>query len=264
MKIRDVTARLAAITFDIDWAPDWCIELCTKMVIESNKKATFFATHQSEKLSEIKFDNQHFEIGIHPNFLPNSTHGQSIRHVLDHCLEIAPNSSSMRTHALYQSSMLFNEIDRNYQNITTDVSLFLPLHKGLAPVLWYGNRSPENRIVRLPYYWEDDVMAVSEEWIWDAPISAHEGLEIYDFHPIHVALNTDSLSQYYALKEAHPDRSLHKITKNEMEPFVNHGSGVRTFLEKPLEQKQHEFQWTVSEISQLVTESGPDINTGAL
>ena len=43
---------------------------------------------------------------MHPNFLPGSTQGDTARAVLDHCLAIVPEASTMRTHGLFQSSAL--------------------------------------------------------------------------------------------------------------------------------------------------------------
>lgn len=140
---------MRAITFDIDWAPDWAIELCASLVAEFESRATFFVTHQSPILSSLKRDTSRFEVGLKPNFMPCSTHGTTFAEVLDHCQEIVPNARAIRTHGLVQSSNLFALICDNYPQIKTDVSLFSPFHDLLQLTDLYAGES-DRRLVRLP------------------------------------------------------------------------------------------------------------------
>ena len=59
------------LTFDIDWAPDCCVEQILLDLKKNSVKATFFITHASDINDEII--NQGHHIGLHPNFFPNST-----------------------------------------------------------------------------------------------------------------------------------------------------------------------------------------------
>src|SRR3984893_16112933 len=90
-----------AITFDLHWAPDSMIGEWRDMNIgaRAGVPASFYATHPSSLLAEIEQDRR-FELGIHPNFMPHSSHGRSHSEVLAYCLDLAPLSSSMRTHYL--------------------------------------------------------------------------------------------------------------------------------------------------------------------
>ena len=56
-----------ALTFDIDWAPDFAILHCLELLENAGCKATFFATHNTTLNHEI-IDRGH-NLGIHPNFL---------------------------------------------------------------------------------------------------------------------------------------------------------------------------------------------------
>ena len=75
-------------------------------------------------------------------------------------------------------------------------------------------------------------MAMNPHWKWDMFPSIDSGLQIYDFHPIHVALNTADLSVYTGLKRSLGTRPLMEATRKDIEPFVNRGNGTRGFLEK--------------------------------
>ena len=55
------------LTFDIDWAHDDIIRDCVALVEDAGVKATFFITHESPIIDELR-GNDLFELGIHPNF----------------------------------------------------------------------------------------------------------------------------------------------------------------------------------------------------
>jgi hypothetical protein len=237
----------AAITFDVDWAPDWAIERCIEMCRSYSVPATFFVTHPSPALQAIASDPL-FELGIHPNFLPNSSHGSGMKEVLDHCLELVPFARSMRTHALVQSSLLFMVICDDYPSIETDVSLFLPNHRSLQPTeLYLGYKG--RRLVRLPYFWEDDVCAEWPHWSWESLAPASDGLRIFDFHPAYIALNTARMQGYRELKQALGSRRLYEVGPSDFAPYVNPGQGARTFLERLLQSVQPGEFKLISEIS---------------
>ena len=96
------------ITLDIDWAPDLAISHCLEILKEKRIKATFFATHKTDLLKEIKKDGH--EIGIHPNFANNSSHGNRTEKVMENCLKIVPDAELIRTHGLIHSTKLITKI----------------------------------------------------------------------------------------------------------------------------------------------------------
>lgn len=225
---------MRAITFDIDWAPDWAIEQCASLVVEFASRATFFVTHESPILRSLQNDKSSFEIGLHPNFLHGSTQGRTLSTVLDHCLEIVPTAKALRTHGLMQSTPLFELVADQYPQIETDVSLLLPFHEGLRPTDIYLGRS-NRRLVRLPYVWEDDIMAEWPGWSWTATAGHKAGLEIYDFHPVHIALNTDRMERYRSFKESLNGKPLIEASPQDFASFVNKGEGARSYLRRLLQ-----------------------------
>lgn len=221
------------ITFDVDWAPEWAITLCADLCAKSGAKATFFATHQSAVLDELDADSR-FEVGIHPNFLPNSTQGESPEAIMRECLTFAPGARSMRTHSLVQSSPIFEMVGSHFPQIETDLSLLLPFHSNLQPVDCFVGE-PSRRMVRLPYHWEDDMVAIWPGWNWETPPVVTPGLNSVNFHPILVALNSSSLDSYRTLKRQLSGRHLSQTTPGDVAGLVHDGAGARSYLVELLE-----------------------------
>jgi hypothetical protein len=190
------------LTLDVDWAPDAIIDSVAALLIERRVKATWFVTHRSPAVERLGRRRDLFELGIHPNMLPGSTHGATEDDVLAHILEIVPGAVAMRTHGLYQSSNFLVKAATEF-GVRVDVSLFLPRAPHLQPhrVTWGGAS-----LWRIPYFWEDDVEMFEERPIWTASDNrlAVPGLRVFDFHPVHVALNTDRFERYDTLRKTRP------------------------------------------------------------
>jgi hypothetical protein len=220
-----------AVTFDIDWAPDWAIQLCADLCRNANIPATFFITNDSPIISDLKHD-PNIEVGIHPNFFPDSSQGRNEKEILENCMDWVPEAKSMRIHGLAQSTRLLTQVIEETP-IETDVSLLLPFHTQLAATeIFLGD--PPRKLVRLPYFWEDDIVAVWPNWNWSYESVEAGGLKIYDFHPIHIALNTSDMSRYEALKKD-LGGPLSKASRDEVARFENPNKGARSFLEQLLE-----------------------------
>lgn len=244
-----------AITFDIDWAPDWCVHDCAELVRKARTQATFFVTHSSAILDTLRGDSDRFELGVHPNFLPASTQGSGMHEILDHCISIVPEATAIRTHCLVQSTTLFQVLIDHYSGIEVDVSLLLPFHEGLTATALFLNEC-RRPLIRLPYLWEDDIAAQWPTFTWNQLPFSNHGLRIYDFHPIHVALNTDTMERYASLKRSCVGRPLHSLSRNDVAPFVNHGEGARSFLERILGSASAEPLSTVTAIGRRIQPAG--------
>jgi hypothetical protein len=217
------------MTLDTDWAPDSAIDFTAGILVEHRVKATWFVTHASPAISRLSDFPELFEIGIHPNFLfeGRNDQGSSPAEVLDFCMNLVPAATSMRTHALVQSTPLFDLVLERTA-IRTDVSLLLPRAPGLRAVCfeWKGKT-----LTRIPYLWEDDVeMWRSEpDWRLSSILGLGEGLKVVDFHPIHVFLNSADMAPYQGLKA---ETSIDEATPDQLQRHVHAGPGTRTmFLE---------------------------------
>jgi peptidoglycan/xylan/chitin deacetylase (PgdA/CDA1 family) len=221
------TLRDLVLTFDIDWAPDFMIEHVANILINRQVKATWFVTHFSPVLSLLRIHPDLFELGIHPNFLSNSTHGMNPDEVLNHCLSLVPEARSMRTHSLMQSTPLINKAI-TLTPITLDSSIYLPHMEGIRPVsYWWQGKE----LLRLPIFWEDDLEMERADGCWTLEALTHyrEGLKIFDFHVIHIYMNAKDMTQYRELRDRAP---LNQLTHSDLHQgsLQQQGSGS-LFLE---------------------------------
>lgn len=216
------------LTFDTDWCPEFAIEFVADVLVRNAVPATWFITHQSPAIDSLRCHPELFEIGIHPNFLPESTHGDSPGAVLSHCFRLAPGARSARTHGLAQSTPLLGEMMR--AGVAVDVSLFLPGSSNLQPhaFRYYGKA-----LLRVPYNWEDDyeMSQPRGSWSFEEWIRGRHGLRVVDFHPIHVYLNAPNIDRYEAVKRALM-KPMSKVAQAAAEEYVNRSKGPRTFFEE--------------------------------
>lgn len=219
------------LTFDIDWAPDFVIDSVAKQLIDYGIRATWFVTHHSPAIERLRQQPELFELGIHPNFLPNSTQGATSEAVLNYCIDLVNDAISMRTHGLVQSTPLLERI-LTQTPIKADVSLFLPHLLNLQPIeYWWHGRM----LLRIPYFWEDDfeMERPAPCWCPASLLEAGEGLKVFDFHPIHIYLNSANTNAYQAFKQCSPDIS--QATAHQLDKFIQPGEGTQTFFMELIE-----------------------------
>jgi hypothetical protein len=219
------------LTFDIDWAPDYAILKCLELVESAGCKATFFATHSTPMNREI-IDRGH-NLGIHPNFLPGSSQGSNVEEVISECLNYAPNAWCMRTHSLVQSSPLLHEIFLKFPQLKLDVSLFMHRSNFAHKVKWDFEGVSFDRLL---YNWEDDAQFsnFTENVI---PELFFGELTVFDFHPIHVLLNSTDGSEYNKLKSEQSHTALNLLDSNVLENYVSFKIGTQTYLKEILYSK---------------------------
>jgi len=219
------------LTLAVDWAPDYAIELAAERLIAYGVRATWLVTHRSAAVDRLRGRPDLFELGIHPNLLPGSTHGAAPADVLQHCLELVPDAVTMRTHGRFQSTPLL-ELVMSTTPIEIDLSLFLPYAPYVTPVEyhWAGRV-----LTRLPYVWEDDdeMERPFPAWRPAALIDAAPGLTVFDFHPIHVFLNSCGMAPYRELIAA-GGSPLSAAPPELAECYVQDGQGTRSAFEELL------------------------------
>lgn len=187
------------ITIDIDWAPDYMIDYVSLLLVEKNIRATWFATHYSPAVDRLVHQNHIFEVGIHPNFLPTSTQGKNEDEIMAYFNAAFPKAQSMRLHCLFQYNTLLNKIVDESQ-IRIDSSIFLPHAPNLQPV---AVQTGKKKFWRLPYFWGDQYYLSFHRGtckLEKIPRLLTPGLKIFNFHPIHIYINTDTVERYNAAK----------------------------------------------------------------
>lgn len=237
-----------AITIDTDWAPDFAIDHVREKLVASKVKSTWFITHDSPAIKRLFDHEELFEIGIHPNFLPGSSHGESETLILEHMLALVPNAKVVRTHSLVQSTPLLYKMAADF-HLRVDVSLFLPDTPSLRPHALYLY---DEKLIRVPYFWEDDVEAYTPNRCWHINSKRYQvaGLKIFNFHPLYAYLNCHDMEGYAQLKRM---SHLPKLDSGSCASFVNSGKGTDTLLDELIKHiKQHQQEsFTISEIAAL-------------
>jgi hypothetical protein len=208
-------------TMDTDWASEEQIDFTLDLFDEYGVVMTPFITHPSETIAR-RFSDKRDIVGLHPNFLPESSHGDSYEKVVDHVRRLWPESVFYRSHSFFDNThigRLFSEFGFKF-----DSNLLLYLQNHLFPL------KHNSGLLRFPVAWEDDVhlwKRLPPHITTITDFLASPGLKIFNFHPIHVYLNTPSLAYYFATKEKSMKRSFE-------------GSGVKTMLIELLEWLENE------------------------
>lgn len=228
------------LTFDTDWAPDYVIDYVSKKLEKLKIKATWYITHDSPAIRRLQ-NNALFEIGLHPNFHINSSQGKGVDEILKNLKKIAPDAKSIRTHGLLQSSEILLKF--NKYGIENDVSILLSGEPFLKP-----HYSKYLKIIRIPYYWEDDIhMIEGDEWEDVKKYFFISGLKIFDFHPIHIFLNSNGMEKYNELKlNGYP-----KIDKKLLLKYRNKFAGTNMFFENLIKNLNKRKTHTINDISQV-------------
>jgi hypothetical protein len=199
------------LTFDIDWAPDFCVENVLNILKKKNVKATFFLTHKSDIIKDISKDGH--KIGIHPNFFKGSTQGKGNLNIVENLLNLSDNIDCMRTHGLYQSTNMFLEICTEFNQLKYDFSIYTPSISSKKFKWSYQNIS----FWRYNYNWEDD-FEFGDSFPRLCDLNQLEHL-ILDFHPIHIFLNSKNFSNYNMLKS---NFNISELSEKEAKKFINH------------------------------------------
>lgn len=205
-----------ALTTDVDWAPDFCVEDVLELVAGAGLRVTAFATHRTGPLVRPP---SFVEVGLHPDTTRPGADG--IRRKIPDLLEIYPDARGLRAH-------------RNFfgQNVAQ-----LARASGLdydASVLHW--RQPfcqaeidQYGLVRMTYNWEDGIHADRGlPWSLDWVPIAGPGLKIFNVHPIFIYLNCPDDDYRRRVVKDYPD--LTSAPRSALAPCVHDGYGARRFL----------------------------------
>lgn len=97
------------MTSDVDWAADACIADIIEEAARFEIHIAFMATGESAELRRRAALGQ-VEIGIHPNFLPGSTHGSSVEAVISTMTGLFPEASFFRSHSFVDGAHITSSL----------------------------------------------------------------------------------------------------------------------------------------------------------
>ena len=178
-----------SLTFDTDWVDELAIIYVVNLLNKYDQNATFFATNKYEIFSDNGFTH---EIGLHPNFNNLLNKGEkSFKEIIDEIHSIYPSAKGFRSHSLTTSSHIlayFKELGFAY-----DSNIFHPKN-----ISGYHDHSGLYRFVH--NYVDLGHLIEERELKIDNMNLSKSNLNILDFHPIHIYLNTPSVEYYNKYK----------------------------------------------------------------
>ena len=212
------------LSFDLDWAPEHVLEDLYSFLKDMDACVTVFVTHHSQAVQKIsKLPN--VEIGLHPNFLQDGSKAQSTseheKHRLAELKNLFPQAEGLRSHDLYSRSGLLKLLhEKKIAYVSNEVRF---LTEGLQPFYdWTG-------MVQLPIFWEDDIHCLYMDEDFSLSFDQeHSGIRIFNFHPIHIYLNTPHFNHYKQAKDKMKD-------EKELIKLRYKGKGVRSIFKQYLE-----------------------------
>lgn len=183
------------LTTDTEWSSEEDIAALFRLADSSGVPLFPFITHDSSFLKRRGGAQ-----GIHPNFLPNSTHGRTYDEVLDHLLRIVPDAVAFRSHCFYsETRLVWKMAERGF--------------KADANVLCYMDyRRPFRNVggfMTFPTYWSDDVALRRGETTLDKRQMGNNGVRVFNVHPKNAGLPIVKELFRFAALRAVPFESLY-------------------------------------------------------
>jgi hypothetical protein len=216
-------APIFCFTTDVEWAPEWAIADLFGFFRECRIPLSPFLTHASPIVRELYAPPEmRRRLGLHPNFLPGSSHGKTRDEVIDAVFALWPDAVGFRSHCFYEDSPTVLALRQ--RGMLYDSNLCLFLQPACVPLLHHAG------LVRFPVFWEDDVHFGHQLPFQFAPFERHfekPGLKVINLHPLLFALNVPTAEYYAAHKQlnGNPDPEAGRRAR-----FA--GAGARTFVEE--------------------------------
>ncbi len=230
---------------DVDWASEAVLQYSHEALGGDRLGLTYFNTNPSEFVSGLAAAGKARQL-IHPNFLPNSSHGDSFDEVMDYCEKLVPDADGFRTHRYFEVNDIMDEYAKRgfkfFSNHCTRCETNLTaLHH-------------RSGMVSLPIFFEDggyllldpDLnMEVLKER-WDSP-----GLKVINFHAAHMAFNTPRFEYTRQIKDSVSREKWNNLDADDISELSYSGHGIRNVVQAIIEHvfdKGYEIK-TMTEIS---------------
>jgi hypothetical protein len=203
-------------TGDLDWASESMIQNMLDLFSEFELPLTIFITHDSDVIRRSYCGSKRGFIGLHPNFFAGSTQGNEYKEIISNLLAIWPEAKCFRSHSHFDHYYITHEFSK--RGFHYDSNICLHLQSNLVPL------KHASGLLRFPVFLQDNHYA-TREGIWDLSHIKNDlkkpGLKVFNFHPVHIALNTPNIEYYENLKEE---------AKESWSELSYNGKGVKTFL----------------------------------
>lgn len=210
------------VTIDVDWACEPAIEETLSFLEEKKITPTIFTTHNS---AAIQSSINKIDVGLHPYFGINSSHGSTVKDVVKYVTDLPHNLSAFRCHrfaicntskqAMVEVGMLLSS------NVCTDLEIITP----------FRDRSG---LIEAPIFLEDG------GYLWRKhPMKLDKNLEslvlcdkikIISIHPMHFAINTPTFSYMYAIKQSVSRTEWQNMSRSTLSKLRWNKYGIRNLI----------------------------------
>lgn len=214
-------APVFCFTTDIDWASEAVISQFLQSLPIQELKMTAFVTHNSGVVEEA-FSNKIWDRGIHPFFLKGSSHGESFKEIIEHCMAFAPEAESVRAHRLFNVSDTAHLLYNNYGFRFTSNTI-MTLSNAIRPYLH------ESKMVDIPIFWEEGTALYNQLGLSIQPYLDYfnsPGLKVISFHPINMVFNTPEITWMRKIKDSMSREEYNQISLDSIEKMKNRGNGI--------------------------------------
>ena len=210
------------LSTDVDFVSDAVLEAAYQPLQEI--PMTVFMTGKSDYLLKAFRNNPFWEAEVHPNFCYGSTQGDTIEEIFKTLELFSGEKLGFRCHKYYCS----NDIEEKFEqlgylyasNICTDLEEIKPFMDRCG-------------ILQIPIFMEDGgylkyhgVPRMNDI----LPKMQPEGIYVFNFHPIHLALNSNDFSTIRALKDSMTSSEYGTMTVTDISVYRNKGYGIADFL----------------------------------
>lgn len=218
---------IVCLTMDIDWASEYAIQQSLNIFKARKLPLTVFITHKSAVIEDALSLGK-IKCGIHPNFMPGSSQGNTYQEVVDFCFDLLPEARIFRAHRYYDGNDPMDILTKRgivcESNICTLMDILPPfLHR--------------SRTVSFPIFWEDGsylyyYKGIMENYNTFMGRFNKPGLKVINIHPMHLMLNTPYFSYTREIKDELSREQWNNLDEEEILKLRYNGEGITTFIFK--------------------------------
>ena len=217
-------------TSDIDWASESIIKYSHNVLSGDNLKLTYFITHPSPFLNDLN-ELKKVRLLIHPNFLPNSSHGNSFKEVIDYCLNLVPTADGFRSHRYFEVNDIMDDLEKRGFRFVSNHCTRCETH--IKPLI---HRSG---LLSIPIFLEYGgylLMDPALNFNNLIPKLNSPGLKVINFHPAHMAFNTPNFDYTRSIKDSMSRDSWNNLSLSELQNLENKDQpGIRKIIQQVID-----------------------------
>jgi hypothetical protein len=211
-------------TSDIDWASESIIKRSHECLSANDLKLTYFNTHPSPFLTELH-NSGSARMLIHPNFLPDSSQGDTFEEVIEYCCALVPDADGFRSHRYFEVNDITDALaDRGFRFISNQCT---QCETHLRPL------KLRSGLISLPIFLEDGGH-LYKEYSLDLQHLVEKlespGLKIINFHPTYIALNAPNWEFTRHIQNTLSRQEWNNIDDEQIAAIENNSVGIRSLI----------------------------------